>query len=337
MHISIMNISYILILAKFAGQYQSMRTMNNKIMIPLALSVFLISSVMNPFGIGGDSGGEEGTLGSGATEVYNQAQLQDMTLYGNYILMNDIKLNADFVPIGEVDNELTGEDAFTGTLDGNGYTITLNMKISGDIQYGGLFGAVSGATIKNLTVAGTVSAESAVIAYAGGIAGYVFGEGIILENCTSNVKVTVTASIAIAGGLIGHVFSSAKITMTNCLNSGDVTVTAHTANAGGIAGFMVSSEVTITGCSNTGAVKVTALNTTAGGIAGFMSGFKETTITGCSNSGAVEADGAGIASAGGIAGLIPGSKVTITNCYNTGNIKAAADDEIGRASCRERV
>ena len=79
--------------------------------------------------IGGDSGKDFSTVKANPT--------------GNYILMGDITLT-------DVDTSTT----FKGILDGNGYTITLditNRSTNSDLV-GGVFKVVEGGTIKNLTV-----------------------------------------------------------------------------------------------------------------------------------------------------------------------------------------
>ena len=67
-------------------------------------------------------------------------------------LTADVDLENDaWTPIGPDEGS-----SYTGTFDGKGYTIkNLNVSGSGNI---GLFGYVSGGTIRNLTVAGSVTA-----------------------------------------------------------------------------------------------------------------------------------------------------------------------------------
>lgn len=82
-----------------------------------------------------------------------------------------------FIPIG---NSTT---KFAGTLLGNGCTINgLNVSVAGD--YVGLFGYIIGATIKDLTVNGSVKGSQ----YVGGVVGYALNSTI--ENVTNNASVT---------------------------------------------------------------------------------------------------------------------------------------------------
>ena len=86
-------------------------------------------------------------------------------LRGNYILMNDLDLGGmEWTPIG------TSGSAFTGTFDGNGYAIS-NFKITGDVEYAGLFGYNKG-TIQNLGVEEfTIDVNRSGYSYAGGLVG----------------------------------------------------------------------------------------------------------------------------------------------------------------------
>lgn len=61
-----------------------------------------------------------------AIEISNEEQLRNISLRGNYILINDIELSSNWIPLGIPENEETGEkgEGFSGVLDGNGYKIT---------------------------------------------------------------------------------------------------------------------------------------------------------------------------------------------------------------------
>lgn len=78
---------------------------------------------------------------------------------GNYILMGNITLK-------DVDTATT----FTGILDGNGYTITLDItaRSTSSDYVGGLFAYLSGGTVKNLTVAANT---------------FIVGTGLQVANC----------------------------------------------------------------------------------------------------------------------------------------------------------
>ncbi|MBQ6377955.1 MAG: leucine-rich repeat protein [Prevotella sp.] len=118
---------------------------------------------------------------------------------------------------------------FKGLFDGNGHTITI--KVSGADNLG-LFSVLSGATVTNLTVKGTVTAE---YYNAGGIAGKMDTKSVI-KNCKSYVDVTLKASNGEnGGGIVGSCYEGS--TIEKCRAYG--TITTHTGlyhTAGGIAG-----------------------------------------------------------------------------------------------------
>ncbi len=61
-----------------------------------------------------------------------------------------------WTPIGKMTNTYSDYVAFGGVFDGDGHTIS-GLKIDNSAQYQALFGYVKGGTIKNLTVAGSVT------------------------------------------------------------------------------------------------------------------------------------------------------------------------------------
>lgn len=112
-------------------------------------------------------------------------------LDGKYVLLNNIDLGGvEWSPIG------TAEKPFTGTLDGNGNTISGLAITKTTDGVAGLFGHNNG-TIKNLTVSGNINADATGsennVAYIGGVAGY---NGGTINNCYN--LVTVNGSIVIA-------------------------------------------------------------------------------------------------------------------------------------------
>ena len=148
---------------------------------------------------------------------------------------------------------------YTGTFDGGGYTIRglcvskrsyYNGESYSESNHAGLFGKLSGATVKNLTVTGYVDGRF----YVGGIAGYA-DDTTKLLNCRNECIVVSGQStypyisdpesvIRYAGGIVGYNAGS----VTACCNAG--TVTASGQNAGGIAG----NGGTVSYCYNVGAV-----------------------------------------------------------------------------------
>ena len=162
---------------------------------------------------------------------------------------------------------------YTGTFDGGGYTIR-GLRVSKRNYYNsngggfdegnhaGLFGKLSGATVKNLTVTGYVDGRF----YVGGIAGYA-DDTTKLLNCRNECIVVSGQStypyasdpesaIRYAGGIVGYNAGS----VTACCNAGTVT---GIDSVGGITG---GGPGTVSDCYNVGAVTASGQN--AGGIAG---------------------------------------------------------------------
>ena len=139
------------------------------------------------------------------------------------ILLKDIMVDS-WTPIGTQDN------AFTGTLDGNGFTVTINTMANNNADYAGLVGYLGqSGKITNIKVAGEVTGKSNV----GGVVGYCDGK---LENVINAATVTGTSNV---GGVIGYYSAKTLYTSYNLGNTGDVT--GSTTNAGGVIGTNDSS------------------------------------------------------------------------------------------------
>lgn len=214
-------------------------------------------------------------------------------------------------------------EAFTGTYDGGSHAIT-GLYINDTSQLStarflGLFGVIDGATIKNLSVAGSLTGWQMI----GGVVGRVI-DGTLL-NVSSAVTVTGEAW---AGGLIGQFrdesSSGTSSTVSNCHASGDISA------VGGIAGGLIGETIiqagetiTISGSSATGAV-------TAGGglIGGFIGATSyqnlstgQTAIADSWASGDVTSTNPPPGPAGYVGGFIGGiSQATVTRSFATGNV-----------------
>lgn len=135
----------------------------------------------------------------------------------------DFVLTAD-IPLTKIPN-IPG---FKGSLDGNGYKISLPETSSVDASEAGIFGSIANdVTITNLNVdAKTLTMNTR---NGGIIAGSVTSGTITLNNV--HVTGTVTASQSeegddnhiFAGGLVGFVKNGAYIAATNCSFSGTIT------------------------------------------------------------------------------------------------------------------
>lgn len=196
---------------------------------------------------------------------------------GNYQLTADITVTEPYAN-------------FSGTFDGNGHTVTLAIDQPSKDNIG-LFSKISStATIKNVTVDGTVTGSRCV----GGIAG------------TSNG------------------------TITQCQNKATITATkngsGNYSQAGGIVGY--AENATITSCANVGNVNAAPNDgRRCGGVAGYA---KTSVIENCYNQGQVSSCSTGSSAAvGGIAGYID-SNASVMNCYNSGAISCVAPSQVAK-------
>ncbi len=231
------------------------------------------------------------------------------TLAGYYIkLENDIALSGAFTQIG------SRTKAFSGVFDGNGKTIS-NMTLEGN-DYLGMFAILKGATIKNLTIEGTVVGTRGVN---GLLAGQLQG-GTLVENVT--VKGSVSGGGSDVGGIAGDTVKNGEgnVVVKNCVNYAEITVTmakpGDVGAAGGIIGATQAGfETLVINCFNRG--KVSTTSTFGGGIIGLLrvvSGNTNYKVSGCYNYG----DISGAIQVGGIVG---GSRDRIENSYTLSTAK----------------
>ncbi len=261
-----------------------------------------------------------------------------------YKLTNDIDLvEFPWTIIGT-----TKELSFKGIFDGDGHIVSglncVNEEVSSN-TYAGLFGYISGATIKNLTVTG----KKIVAKYAGPIVAYAI-QGSQVINCKSKVECIDGVTI---GGIVGrHQDEGSQILYCTSESNINQTVISAASNPdhfiGGIVG--AGGNLTVSYCANKGNIvcghdgEATARHYHAGGIVGVhgassnpvhikycynlgnISGYDTLSSKGTSNN----------VSAGGIVGR--GGHVangSIVGCYSIGNINWTA--EKGGTGISERV
>ena len=215
----------------------------------------------------------------------------------------------DWTPIGQKGSD----NKFAGTFDGNGQTVTINgINSSLDSAFGGyagFFGAVKGATIRNLTVDGTITGAD--------VAGIVARmDGGTVENCVNKATVTGTRK---AAGIVVITKGDGEATIQNCRNYGTIKSTGD--RAGGIIN-LIELKTQVLNCTNSGIVTSEATATYgAGGVVAWTN-CAAFTISGCVNTANVTAKGA----AGGIVGGVGGDKNadrtgTISCCKNSGGVE----------------
>ena len=228
------------------------------------------------------------------------------TFSGKTILLkNNLNLGGEeWMPIGigTRDGSTYTGNAFKGTFDGNGKTIS-GLKISERSNSAGLIGVLDGGTVKNVTLEVDIDVASKANELAAGCVGLLTNNGLI-ENVTVNGSVK---SEKAAAGIVSRVLKSG--TVRNCHNHATVSGTSY--NIGGIVGaaYYDNEGMTIEGCTNDGAISGTYA---VGGIAGLSAAE----VKNCSNSATVTGNGTSV---GGVIGEQQNAG-SITGCTNTGDV-----------------
>ena len=239
-------------------------------------------------------------LGGLVSLVMNNYNMTGKTIH----LMCDINLAGIYwTPIGNADHP------FRGSFNGHNHAI-IGLSHTSDNDDCGLFGMVSGGSICNLAVKGTIKADERV----GGIVGRlerghicnIYSE-VYIQNATDDFEGGIVGTIGY-GGLVDHCTQNANV------NSDD-----QDPERGGIAGH---SDGCIRYCVNHKTVNHNW--DCGGGIVGKLNGG---IVEFCANHGTV-GGGADSERIGGIVGEMTGTGV-IVGCYNDGKIFSTNDDYIG--------
>lgn len=292
---------------------------------------------------------EEETQPKG-TPISTAEEFAAMEPNGTYYLTQDICVDASYA------------NTFTGTLDGNGHTVTVtaplfalcngtvkNLTLAGDVcvasGYAGALAAVSdGMTAVSVINRANVTATDTSSRYVGGLIGQATGP-VYLDHCNNH---GIVSAPCYAGGLVG--WASHGVTMTDCANFGQVS--SASLSVGGLMGKS-KSAVMMERCYNYGTVSGTdnytgglvgqmATNTVmhtliacgnlgtvnssglyVGGLVGY---FGVDSAVGCMshcfNLGVVRNTGTGTAYASGLVGYVNSSTVSIVRSYNKGIVEA---------------
>ena len=181
-----------------------------------------------------------GGADSAPTAINDAGGFRDMDASGSYKLTADITVTEPYAY------------DFSGTFDGNGHTVTLNITSSSAKSYTGLFGTLAGgAVVKNVITAGKIEATGKD--NVGGIAGRAntYGGAVTIENCKNIAEISGNKAV---GGILGNCTTiNYTLTISACANTG--AVTASNSQAGGIAGNFENAHI-IRDCYNTGNVSV---------------------------------------------------------------------------------
>ena len=299
------------------------------------------------------SGSGTGTS-SDPYRIFNADQLTQMRNFLNqegvyFKLQNDINLTdwlADNYPTQGWQPVGSTSEPFKGTLDGNGKTISGFSITRTSADYIGLFAAVDGATIKDLTLKGDIQGKSYVGSLMGsgsatvtnysfdgtvtGTGNYIGGVGGMQNTASSNLTVNATVKGAQhTGGIYGQGVGLTSVTFTgqvsgtsytgglagqgsgtfsSCMMSGPVKGASYT---GGLVGYATAS-ISLENCTHQNNVTGT---TYTGGIVGAISDGA-VTLTSCHADGNVT----GTTYTGGIVGATSDGAVTLTSCYADGNV-----------------
>jgi len=216
-----------------------------------------------------------------------------------YIMTADVDLsNVEMTPIG------TQSDPFQGCFDGNGHTISnLTITMSNSVGRIGLFGNVSKAIIKNLTLANA---------------------SMILS---SKSKVTDTGLEfgLLAAHTIDTVIDNCHVTGSIDILSDVMTTGSYGVDVGGLVGNLSGGKIFAS--SFTGSIKARYSQVFVGGIVGYAtSGTQKFVLTNCLSSATINAyatgdNGNAKARAGILIGSLSGAE-RISTCVANGSVKA---------------
>ena len=240
-------------------------------------------------------------------------------------LTADIDLEGEaWTPIGIGKDARKDNLPYSGTFDGKGHTIS-GLNVDYPDKNGGLFCYVMNATIKNLTVAGSVTHSGGNGVDYGGIVGC--ADSSTIENCTNRCTVTGKWN---TGGIVGKAVNT---TIIGCANFGNIS-NSDIGKVGGICGYLSNygnetstNFSTIRDCYNVGTIS----GSYAGGIAGFSYNNDHAEypnrIVNCYNMGTI-ADSC----AGEILGdLMSKLDASVDNCYY---LDTAGNNAVGNSNAQ---
>lgn len=219
----------------------------------------------------------------------------------NARLTSDISLHnpknsgaTEWTPIGETSG--TGTNAFAGTFDGQGHTISdlsITTLPSGAVRTG-LFGTTNGGVVKDFTIKGSITLSTGNSGTNSGIGGAIGAtkNRTAVSGVTSYVNISNTSANALVhvGGVVGELYSS---TAKQCLYFGSINLQNASDSIGGVVGYINNSEIGY--CANLGTVKTATAGAYVGGVLGYLNN--------------------------------PSGK--IHNCYNYGSVKNGGDNYCG--------
>lgn len=264
------------------------------------------------------------------TVITNETQLR------NYFANQDL-FGATEVKLGQniaLTSAWTPVD-LTGSLDGQNHTIS-GVEVSATYNVGFFKKVTLGASVKNLTIEGTIHAEAAPegIRNYVGVAGQVNGGTMtnVINKATITTAEDGTQSLQV-GGIAGALTAGGSL--IGCENRADVTANGSgdaICVVGGIVGYIGTTGNndnekggTVSGCKNYGTV--TSNNNKVEGIGGIAGMFRGGLIDGCihEESGVVTANKTATGHVGGCIGYVQnrsGAVAKVNACENKGSVQS---------------
>lgn len=251
----------------------------------------------------------------------------------NARLTSDISLHnpknsgaTEWTPIGETSG--TGTNAFAGTFDGQGHTISdlsITTLPSGAVRTG-LFGTTYGGVVKDFTIKGSITLSTGNSGTNSGIGGAIGAtkNRTAVSGVTSYVNISNTSANALVhvGGVVGELYSS---TAKQCLYFGSINLQNASDSIGGVVGYINNSEIGY--CANLGTVKTATAGAYVGGVLGYLNN-PSGKIHNCYNYGSVKNGGGNYC--GAIIGWLRGG--TASNLTDNYYLTRSASSAFGAGS-----
>lgn len=251
----------------------------------------------------------------------------------NARLTSDISLHnpknsgaTEWTPIGETSG--TGTNAFAGTFDGQGHTISdlsITTLPSGAVRTG-LFGTTYGGVVKDFTIKGSITLSTGNSGTNSGIGGAIGAtkNRTAVSGVTSYVNISNTSANALVhvGGVVGELYSS---TAKQCLYFGSINLQNASDSIGGVVGYINNSEIGY--CANLGTVKTATAGAYVGGVLGYLNN-EYGKVHNCYNYGSVKNGGGN--HCGAIIGWLRGG--TASNLTDNYYLTRSASSAFGAGS-----
>lgn len=183
----------------------------------------------------------------------------------HYKLMNNIDLT-DWITAYSPAEGWEPINGFKGSLDGNGFVISGFWIKRPETENIGLFGSLSGGTIKRT---GLIIPDDKKITGLKNVGAFV-GQtpysttAIVIEECFV-IGGTIEAKTTAAGGILGYTSTTTALSIHNCYVAAEMIIGAD--GAGGLIGTAYR-DITVENCYCTSVVKSTNNDKSAGGLVG---------------------------------------------------------------------